>query len=96
MTFTIRLVLLHNRRVIANGSSGTPEKMGRTCGAMIWQLFWKLPNLTYRDLLHVDLPTSEKLANQGRINPRICNDRRYLTENSQRNCKGISYTKRFQ
>ena len=34
--------------------------------------FWKLPNLTDRDLPHLDLPTSEKLANQRRINPRHC------------------------
>ncbi len=52
--------------------------------------FWKLPNLTDRDLPHLDLPTSEKLANLGRINPRNCNDRRYLTETSPRHCKGIT------
>ena len=42
--------------------------------------FWKLPNRTDRDLPHLDLPTSEKLANLGRINPRHCNDRRNLME----------------
>ena len=40
--------------------------------------FWKLPNLTDRDLPHLDLPTSEKLANQGRINPRHCKERSNL------------------
>ncbi len=82
--------------VILNVSSGTPEKNGNDVWGYDLATFCKLPNLTDRDLPHLDLPTSEKLANQGRINPRHCNDRRYLTENSQRNCKVISYTKRFQ
>ncbi len=54
--------------------------------------FWKLPNLTDRDLPHLDLPTSEKLANLGRINPRHCNDRRNLPEISSFHLNGSMLT----
>ena len=68
----IRLHPLHHLPVISNGSSGAPEKNWNDVWGYDLVTFWKLPNLTDRDLPHLDLPTSEKLANQGRINPRHC------------------------
>ena len=61
--------------VIANVSSGAPEKNVNDVWGYDLVTFCKLPNLTDRDLPHLDLPTSEKLANQGRINPRHCEAR---------------------
>ncbi len=81
----IRLHPLHHLPVISNGSSGAPEKNWNDVWGYDLVTFWKLPNLTDRDLPHLDLPTSEKLANQGRINPRHCNDRRNLTQESKQN-----------
>ncbi len=60
--------------IISNVSSGAPEKNVNDVWGYDLVTFWKLPNLTDRDLPHLDLPTSEKLANQGRINPRHCKD----------------------
>ena len=51
--------------------------------------FWKLPNLTDRDLPHLDLTTSEKLANLGRINPRHCE--RWLIYRDNRNSTAHDY-----
>ena len=76
----ICLHLLHSLCVISNVSSGAPEKNVNDVWGYDLVTFWKLPNLTDRDLPYLDLPTSEKLANQGRINPRHCNDRRNLIE----------------
>ena len=58
--------------VIPNVSSGAPEKNVNDVWGYDLVTFCKLPNLTDRDLPHLDLPTSEKLANLGRINPRHC------------------------
>jgi len=52
--------------VISDGSSGAPEKNWNDVRNHDLVTFLKLPNLTDGGAQHVDLPTSEKLANQGR------------------------------
>ena len=76
----IQINLVHNLAVISNVSSGRPEKNGNDVRNHDLVTFLKLPNLTDGGSQHVDLPTSEKLANQGRTKPLHCNDRRKLIE----------------